>query len=157
MDHTVHVLDLIRALTGSDATRVYAEIDNRMLGQDCDDTGLLSVDFSDGSFATIDASWSVPKSAPFWGNVRMTVVGTDGFADLDMFAQKVELLSDKSGHLSYEYWGDDMDMGLVKSFINSLAEDKDVPISGEDGAKASEVVEAAYRSAESHSAVTLPL
>lgn len=147
IDHTVHVLDLMRALTGEEPVRVYAEIDSRMLNGGFDDTGILSVDFSGGMFATIDASWSRPKSFPFWGNVKLDVTGDGGIASMDMFAQKIDHFSDKSGRLTYEYWGDDMDLGLVSAFARSIGENKPVEITGEDGAIAAKVAAAAYESA----------
>ncbi len=148
IDHTVHLMDLMRYLTGAEATRVYAEIDNRMHGKDFDDTGLLSVDFSNGMFATIDSSWSRPKSWPTWGNVNMDVVGTGGVSSLVMFAQKIDYYSEKTGRHTYQYWGDDIDLSLVESFVRSIAEDTDVQITGDDGLKALQVALAAYESAK---------
>ncbi len=148
IDHTVHVLDLMRDLTGAEPVRVYAEIDNRMFGGDFDDTGLLSVDFSNGMFATIDASWSRPKTHPFWGNVKLDVTGEGGVASMDMFAQKIDHYSDKTNQFSYVYWGDDIDAGLITAFAESIAQDKPVQITGEDGAIAAKVAIAAYESAK---------
>lgn len=147
MDHTVHVVDLMRCMLHAEPVRVYAEIDNRMFGGDYEDTGVISVDFSNGAFATIDASWSRPKSSPFWGNVKLYVAGSKGCADMDMFAQKIELLSEKTGKYNYEYWGDNTDLALVKSFAAGISGESKLEITGEDGAKALEVVVAAYESA----------
>lgn len=155
LDHTVHLVDLIRCMTGADPARVYAEIDNRMYGQEFDDTGLISVDFTNGVFATIDASWSRLKNSPFWGNVNMDVIGTGGMARMEMFAQKIDLISDAAGRLTYEYWGDDTSLALVGSFVRSIAEDTGVEITGEDGVKSLEVALAAYDSAQSGKPVDL--
>lgn len=157
IDHTVHVLDLMRCLTGAEPVRVYAEIDNRMYGKDFDDTGVLTVDFSNGMFATIDASWSRPKSNPFWGNVKMEVTGQDGAAYMDMFNQKLDAVSDKTSHFSWEYWGDNIDLALVEAFTKAIAEDKPTDITGEDGLAAVEVALAAYQSAELGVPVELPI
>lgn len=155
IDHTVHVLDLMRVLTGAEPIRVYAEIDNRMYGGDFDDTGILSVDFSSGMFATIDASWSRPKSSPFWGNVRLDVTGTQGVASMDMFAQKIDYISEKTRKLTYEYWGDSADLAMVAAFARSVAEDRNVEITGEDGTAALRVAMAAYESARTGAPVEL--
>ncbi len=157
MDHTVHVLDLIRDLCETEATRVYAEIDNRMFGGDFDDTGIVSINFANGAFATIDASWSRPKNFPFWGNVTLELTGTKGFARMDMFAQKLDYISEKSGKFVYEYWGDDIDLLMIKSFVECIAEDKKPVVTGEDGARAVEVAAAAYESSKMGRAVDLPL
>ncbi len=155
IDHTVHVVDLIRCLTGAEPVKVYAEIDNRMFGKDFDDTGLLTIDFSNGLFATLDASWSRPKSFPTWGNVKMEVTGTQGIAEMDMFDQKIDAFYDKTTSYKHEYWGDNIDLALVASFARSIGEDKPVEITGDDGARALVVALAAYQSAKSGKPVEL--
>lgn len=147
MDHTVHVLDLIRCLTGAEPVRVYAEVGDKKFNGGFDDSGIVTVDFSNGMFATIDCSWSRPKSAPFWGNVKMAVTGTGGIADMDMFAQKIDLVSDITSSFTYQYWGDDMDLAMVSSFVQSVKAGTKVDVAGEDGAKAVQVVQAAYEAA----------
>jgi predicted dehydrogenase len=154
IDHTVHVADLMRVLTRAEPARIYAEIDNRMFGKDFDDTGIISVDFTNGVFATIDASWSIPKSYPYWGNVNLEVIGTLGVAKMEMFAQKIDRYSNKTKH-THEYWGDDANMGLISAFASAIADDRDVEITGEDGLKALEVALTAYESARTREMIDL--
>ncbi|MCE5313942.1 MAG: Gfo/Idh/MocA family oxidoreductase [Armatimonadota bacterium] len=155
MDHTVHLVDLMRDMTGSEPVRVYAEIGNRMYGKDFDDTGILTVDFADGMFATIDCSWFRPKSYPLWGNVNMEVVGTNGAANMEMYAQNVDYFSDENASHTYVYWGDDTNLALVSSFADSIRQGRNVEISGEDGMAALRVAMAAYESAKSGRAIDL--
>lgn len=147
IDHTVHVTDLIRWVTGSEVTEVYAEIDNTMFGQDYDDVGMLTLQLADGTFATLDSSWTRPKSFPTWGDVTMEILGEEGVISMDMFAQKMNIYSDSSMRCSWGYWGSNIDLGLVNSFVKAVAEDKPVEITGEDGMEAVRVVEGAYESA----------
>ena len=89
MDHTVHVADLLRDLLKAEAATVYAEISNQIRRSDTDDIGIMTIEFSNGVFATLDGSWSrPPKSYPTWGDVTMEVVGTTGTATMDMFGVK---------------------------------------------------------------------
>lgn len=155
IDHTVHVTDLLRCMSGAEPVRVYAEIDNRMFGKDFDDTGLLTIEFSNGMFATLDASWSRPKSYATWGNVKMDVTGDAGVASMDMFAQKIDAFYDKPMSYKYDYWGDNIDLGLVASFARAIGEDTPVEVTGEDGAKALAVALAAYESAKTGKPVEL--
>jgi len=155
IDHTVHVVDLLRCMSGAEPVRVYAEIGNRMFGKEFDDTGLLTIDFSNGMFATLDASWSRPKSFPTWGNVKMEVTGDAGVASMDMFAQKIDAFYDKPMSYKYEYWGDNIDLALVASFARAIGEDGPVEITGDDGAKALAVAMAAYQSAKTGKPVEL--
>ncbi|MDO8588363.1 MAG: Gfo/Idh/MocA family oxidoreductase [Armatimonadota bacterium] len=157
MDHTVHVADVMRWITGAEITEVYAEIDNLIFGKDYDDMASLTLGFSSGVFGSIDPSWSRPKSFPFWGDVTLEVVGTNGVVGVDCFSSAMNLYSDKTGSHTYEYWGGSIDAGLIKSFVDSVANDTPVEITGEDGLAAVEVVLAAYESAKRKQPVKLPL
>lgn len=150
MDHTVHVTDLLRSLLGSECATVFCESDNGLLHSDFDDTGFLQLTFDSGVFATLDASWSRPKTFPTWGDVTMSVVGTKGIIEMDMFGQESILFSDIKGNVSYLGWGPDIDEGLVTAFIRSVESGEPVPVTGIDGLRAVEVVEAAYQSVATH-------
>ena len=148
MDHTPHVVDLLRWFMKSDPIEVYAEIDNRFYNMDIDDTGILTIQFDNGVFATLDTSWSRTKSYPTWGDVTMDFIGTDGVISVDSFAQDIDLYSDKNVSAQWIHWGDNMDFWLMKDFVNSVANNLAFQITGEDGLKALEVAIAAYESAE---------
>ncbi len=149
IDHTVHVADLNRVLLGREATEVYAEISNGFAHGDFDDTGFLTIGYAGGVFATLDTSWSRPKTYPTWGDVTLQVVGTQGVLDLDMFAQSLNHYDDRSDRVSWPYWGSGTDNGLVADFVR-LASGENAPdlATGEDGLRALEVALAAYRSAD---------
>jgi predicted dehydrogenase len=149
IDHTVHVADLNRWLLGKEATEVYAEIGSEIYHQEWDDTGFLTIEYQDGVFATLDTSWSRPKTYPTWGDVTMQVVGTAGVIDLDMFAQNVILYDDGAGRASWVNWGSGTDAGLIADFIR-LTGGQDAPnlATGEDGLHALAVAVAAYQSAD---------
>ncbi|WAH35569.1 Gfo/Idh/MocA family protein [Alicyclobacillus dauci] len=156
MDHTVHVIDLMRWFTGSEVREVYAEIDTHF-NQDLrvDDCGLLVFDFENGVVASHDPSWSRCKTYPTWGDVTLEVIGTDGVVEVDAFAQAMTLHSDTLGHATYQNWGDDMDQLLVADFVHSVRAKQDASVTGEDGLRALEVALAAYRSADTKSPVKL--
>lgn len=157
MDHTVHVVDLARWLTKSEPVEVYAEISNLVFHDDYDDVGILTITFDNGVFATLDTSWSRPKSFPTWGDVTMKVTGTNGMAFLDMFAQNTTLYSDSKMSVSEVHWGSSIDHGLIQDFVQCVAEDQTPVISGLDGLRALEVALAAYESARTGQPVRLPL
>ena len=150
MDHTVHVADLLRVLLASEPAEVYCEADNRILHGDFDDTGFLAITFENGVFATLDSSWSRPKTFPTWGDVTLGVTGTQGVMELDMFAQESVLYSDTDNRITYQGWGSNIDKGMVEGFVRAIAGGTPVPVTGVDGLRAVEVVEAAYRSVQSN-------
>ncbi|MGC4379341.1 Gfo/Idh/MocA family oxidoreductase [Fictibacillus sp. Mic-4] len=155
MDHTVHVVDIMRWFMNAEVTEVYAEAD-QFFSDQIDDCGLLTLEFDNGVFATLDCSWSRNKAYPTWGDVTLEVIGTEGTIFIDAFGQKLNVYSDKSG-ANWHYWGDDMDAGLVKDFIECIKEDREPSITGEDGLKAVEVALAAYKAAEQKSPVKLTI
>ncbi len=155
IDHTVHVTDLMRWITGSEVKSVYAEISNAMLHQEFDDTGFLTMEFESGVFATLDTSWTRPKSFPTWGDVTMAVVGEQGTLTLDMFAQNLVHYSDATGGVNWVHWGSNIDELMLAAFADAILGGKPVPISGVDGLRAAEVALAAYESAANVSPITL--
>jgi predicted dehydrogenase len=151
MDHTVHVTDLLRLLLADEIESVFCEADNGLLHGDFDDTGFLTLNFERGVFATLDASWSRPKTFPTWGNVTMGVIGSRGLIEMDMFGQESVLVSDRTGAVSYQNWGSDIDRGMIHAFVAAVrGEDPGQLATGIDGQRAVEVVAAAYASASTH-------
>ncbi|GAK02688.1 NADH-dependent dyhydrogenase [Geomicrobium sp. JCM 19037] len=145
MDHTVHVADIIRWITEKEFTHVYAEIEQSAKSA-IDDSGILTMTLEDGSFATLDCSWSRPSNFPTWGDVTIEFIGTDGTLFVDAFAQKFDVYH--SNGLQWTFWGDDMDAALVKDFVGAVREDLAPSITGEDGLRTVEVALAAYESSK---------
>lgn len=155
LDHTVHVVDLMRWFTGSEIKEVYAEVDTRFYDIDIDDCGLLMLEFENGIFASHDPSWSRCKTFPTWGDVTMEIVGTDGVTRLDAFAQHLTVYNDTQNRVSDDFWGNDMDFDLVTDFVAAVRDDRPPSITGEDGLRAMEVALAAYESARTKRPVVL--
>jgi predicted dehydrogenase len=159
MDHTVHVIDLLRWFWNTEVTRVYAEVGRGQLhpGLAIDDVGLLSFQLANGAYGTLDTSWSRPQSYPTWGDVELELVGELGTARLDSFSQNLTLYDDRAVKAQWPHWGSDMDMGLISDFVETIAQGRAPSISGQDGLKALEVALAAYLSAQRGEPVALPL
>ncbi|MBC7804728.1 MAG: gfo/Idh/MocA family oxidoreductase, partial [Akkermansiaceae bacterium] len=134
---------------GREATEVFAETGNGFHGKDWEDTGFLTIGYEGGVFATVDTSWSRPKTYPTWGDVTLQVVGTGGVLDVDLFAQNIVHYNDTAGRVAWSNWGSGTDAGLVADFLRLAAgEEADDLATGEDGLRALQVALAAYRSAE---------
>ncbi|MHB0877202.1 MAG: Gfo/Idh/MocA family protein [Anaerolineae bacterium] len=158
IDHTVHVMDLVRWFWGSPVRRVYAEIGESLLWDvGCDDSGLITFELQNGIFGTLDASWSRPAAFPTWGDVTMDIVAERGFLQMNMVSQTVEVYSDRDKAVSWTGWGSDINLSLIKDWIDVIGSDRESPITGEDGLAALEVALAAYQAGKSGRPVTLPL
>lgn len=147
LDHTVHILDLMRWITKSEVREVYAEVDTRFYDIPVDDCGLLMLEFENGIFASHDPSWSYRRSYPTWGDITLEIVGTNGVTNMDGLAQHLDVFSDKEGKLRHEGWGDNSDYELVSDFVRSVRDDMPASVTGEDGLRAMQVALAAYESA----------
>ena len=158
MDHTVHVVDLMRLLLGQEVGKVYAEIDTRLdPSLPCDDCGVLTMNFEGGCKATLDASWSRPPHYPIWGDVTMAIMGTGGNIWLDLFVERVEHYANAGASYTWASYGDDLDALLIADFVKCVESHAPVPITGRDGLKAMEVALGAYRAADAGQPVALPL
>lgn len=146
IDHTVHVADLLRVLLGCEVKSVCAQIGNNMYGQAWEDTAMLTLTFENGVVATLDSSWSRPKSYKTWGDVTMNVVGDKGTIELDMFNQQFDVYGEGAKSHTVASFGSDLDHALVSAFVNSILKDEKPPVSGFDGLQAARVAFAGYES-----------
>ncbi|NGP44368.1 Gfo/Idh/MocA family oxidoreductase [Bacillaceae bacterium SIJ1] len=155
LDHTVHVVDLMRWFLQSEVAEVYAEVGSSFGTTTADDCGLLTFSFQNGTIATLDPSWSRNKQFPTWGDVTMDVIGSKGVTRLDAFKQNMLLFSDEGKAVQEQFWGDDHDNGLVQDFIESVQMNRPPSITGLDGLKAMQVGLAAYESFQKKQPVSI--
>ena len=150
IDHVVHVADLLRDLLDEEPTTVYAQTGNNMYGKGWEDTAMVTLEYPCGAFATIDSSWSRPKSYKTWGDVMIKIVGDKGVINLDMFGQNIDHYRNNASvsHVSLGY-GSDLDRAMVDAFIRSCLDDEPVPVTLEHGLAAVSVPLRAYESLQS--------
>ena len=158
-DHTVHVADLLRWFLGCEVVEVYAEL-NDIFYRDEDLSvetgGLVMLTFENNTFATIDCSWSKPPNYSTWGGLTMELVGEHGLAAVDAFKQVMPVYAQGAARPYLAYWGSDANQGLINEFVTAIRDGRTPSITGYDGYKAVEIVQAVYRSAESGQPVRLP-
>ena len=157
-DHIVHVADLLRWYLGSEVVEVYAEVNDVFYSREVSDVetgGLVMLTFANGTFATIDFSWSKPANYPTWGGLTMELVGENGLVTLDPFKQVAAVYHQQKSP-RWAYWGSDANQAMIAEFVAAIREGRQPAITGEDGLRAVEIVQAAYRSAEQGQPVRLP-
>lgn len=158
MDHTVHLVDILRWLLGCEVSEVYAEVDNLFYpGEvDVDTAGIVLLTFENGVFASIDCSWSRPTSYPRWGHFKMDLLGENGFVTVDALAQHLTLYSKRATrHPQWINWGPDSNQGMINEFVASIREQREPLITWRDGYEALRVALACYNSAHSGQPVRL--
>lgn len=146
IDHVVHVADLLRDLLGEEPSRVQAQIGNNVYGKEWEDTAMLTLEFPSGVFATLDSSWSRPKSYRTWGDVTMNVVGDQGVIELDMFGQEVQKFSAAAVTHQSLGFGTNLDALMVAEFFNAVREGRTPLVTGWDGLQAAKCALAGYES-----------
>jgi len=93
-DLCIHDIDLLLWLTGSSSGSVQGHAGNRAHPADPEfqDHGLVMLRTDTGLLATIEAHWFSPEAAPYHGDYRIVLTGTEGTAEL-RFAHNELLVS----------------------------------------------------------------
>lgn len=155
LDHTVHMVDVMRWYLGKEIKEIYATIDNYFMDENIDDAGLLTIEFEDGTIASHDTSWSRFSNFPAWGDASIEIIGTKKTVKTDAFGEKIMLHKNDHKSLEYIFAGKDMDAGLIEDFIDCVQNNREPSITGYDGLKAMEAALAAYESAALRKPITL--
>jgi predicted dehydrogenase len=144
IDHTVHVVDVLRWVLDDEVESVYAEYSTRLHELKVEDVGQLIMRFRKGTIASLDTSWSRPKSYSIWGDVKMDFKGTDANVSVNCFPQQVHHFDDTAMRHSGYNLGEDLDLLMIQEFVNAVLEKRAPKVSGEDGLRAVQVAQAAY-------------
>jgi len=156
IDHTVHVVDVLRWMLDDEVENVYAEFDTRLHDHlKVEDVGQLIMKFRKGAVISLDTSWSRPQSFPIWGDVKINLKGDQANATLNCFPLQINHFDDRVMKHSAFNMGEDLDQLMVQEFVDAVHEKREPLVTGEDGLKAVEVAMAAYKSAESKQPVQL--
>lgn len=152
IDHTVHVADIIRWLTGSEFKDVKAVSTNMLREIPAEDLAVMHGHLENGVVFQIDPSWSRRGENPMWGDVTFRIIGTEGSARLDLYNNQRIDIFDSCGmnaifpnSLTHSHGEVFLDYYRVKE---GLSEDY-VGADHVDGIRAVELVEAAYASVKS--------
>ncbi len=149
LDHTVHMVDIMRWLINSEVKTVDAYISTMYNDIEIDDAGILQLEFENGVIASHDASWSRFPNYPTWGDVTIEAIGTKKTVIVDAMLEHIHTYF-KYGETpsEFDFVGQDMDEGLITDFIHIIQEHKKPSITGEDGLRAVEVALLAYQVAK---------
>ncbi len=150
MDHTDHIVDAVKWVTGVRVAEVYAEIGTRFYDVPVEDVNLLSMELTDGSTFVLDGSWSTPTENVFWGDARVELIGSADVMVADCFSQQYSHVRDtgQARGVKSVYWGADPNNALIRDFVTALAEGRDPRMTLSDSVETVAVMEAAYESVE---------
>jgi predicted dehydrogenase len=165
----VHWIDLYRWLLADEVVEVIGKTVRVNLEYDIEDNCFALLTFSRGALLALDISYTVPDSFPFGRDLYLALRGTNGWLSwspsLEGAKELLFVCSDSGDysrparqHLDFELppqpgYGGVMGLRFLSDLLGSIRTGKPPAITGQDGLKALEVVEAIYRSAESGQSV----
>lgn len=160
MDHSVHVTDVMRHLSGAEATRVFAEC-GTLFSDDLtvDDGAILLVTFDETIAASVDPSWAIPKTNPFHYDFFLRILGSDGLIVLDETRGSLQVTRPGAGDRTFvlESFGPEPDLEAVRHFLHCIRTGEHLPpaATGVDGLRALEIALAGYESARTRQPIKI--
>ena len=167
----VHWIDLYRWLLADEVAEVMGKNVRVNQEYDIEDNSFALLTFSRGTVLALDISYTVPDSYPFGRDLYLALRGTNGVLawspSFEGTEERLFVCSDSGEystpsrqHLDFELppqpgYGGVMGLRFLSDLVESIRAGEPPAITGEDGLKALEVVEAIYQSAESGRSVKL--
>lgn len=152
MDMAIHDFDMARFLSGSEVDEVYVQgavLVDPVIGELGDvDTAVITLKFKNGALGVIDNS----RQAAYGYDQRVEVFGSLGQVNVQNdFPNSAEISTaggvhrDNPKHFFLERYETAYRVE-IESFIHAIANNEDVPVSGEDGYQAELLADAARKS-----------
>lgn len=166
-DLGIHKFDLIRYLTGKEAAQVNAftaTLDKKI---EVEDNGAAILRFTDGTLGVVEASWTSPpneNSVRLYGTRGYMQVGSDSVYPISVhFDERPQ----DTAQVPVGEWRENVFVpkipahsatgGMFRHFVESITTGRANIASGQDNLKSFEMCLAAFQSADTRCAVSLPL
>ena len=168
----VHWIDLYRFFLEDEVAEVIGKNVKINTEYDIEDNSFALLTFGKGAVLALDISYTVPDSYPYGRDLYLSLRGAGGVLSwspsfegvretLFVCSDGKEYAASPRRHIDFElvsvpgYCGI-MGLQFLRDFANNIRNgDRQVAISGEDGLRALEVVEAIYESARTGKAISL--
>ena len=160
----VHWIDLYRWILADEVVEAMGKTVRANPQYDIEDNSFALLTFSRGTVLALDISYTVPDSYPFGRDLYLALRGTNGVLSwspsFEGTKERLFVCSDSGEHslparqhLDFELppqpgYGGIMGLRFLSDLVESVRTGKPPAITGQDGLKALEVVEAIYQSSE---------
>ncbi|MDN5204270.1 inositol 2-dehydrogenase [Fulvivirgaceae bacterium BMA10] len=151
-DMTIHDFDMARFIVGSEVAEVFAKGHNLVdpaIGEAGDiDTGIVTLTFENNATAVIENS----RKAIYGYDQRLEVFGSKGMMKCENPLKTVnQFYNESGGHTdrNLDFFIDRYEKAYqleIEAFTSALANNRPMPVTGEDGLQALLIAEAANRS-----------
>jgi myo-inositol 2-dehydrogenase/D-chiro-inositol 1-dehydrogenase len=149
MDMAIHDFDMARYIMGKEVVEVFSKglvLVDEAVGEAGDiDTALTTLTFDDGTYAVIDNS----RKAVYGYDQRLEIFGSAGMIQVDNNLHNHNILYNETGihhALPLDFFMDRYAKSYLHEmdlFIDSLVNDKEMPVGGNDGLQATRIAFAA--------------
>jgi predicted dehydrogenase len=155
-----HLIDVVRWISGAEVQRVYTVSRSTVLtgmGIDTPDFYQSILELSSGATAVLETCWILSEKAPSVFDFKAEFVGTRGnsfvntsdFRAVEAYTSEAASLPDVLGAVEVYGRPTGFCVSAIEHFLECVAFDKEPMVTGEDGLKATLVVEAMEKSAAS--------
>ena len=150
----VHWIDLFRWFLEDEVVEVSGRNVKVNTQYDIEDNSFAHLKFAKGTVVALDISYTVPDSFPYGRDLYLSARGTRGVISwAPAFEGQRDVLficRDKAESKEYNLpptagYAGGMGREYVRSFLDAVANNKPLPVTGEDGVAALRVVEAIYK------------
>ena len=148
IDLAIHDLDIMNYLFEEEITQVYGTMNSSFDDSEFEDHAEIMVSFDNESTGIIEVNWLTP-----YKRRELELTGTAGIISVDYIQQSIEVFGKFAQDIEIVH--EEPLKGELKSFLNSVVEEKEPVITGEDGLKALKMVIAANKSSKEHRPVSL--
>ena len=148
IDLAIHDLDIMNYLFEEEISQVYGTMNSSFDDSEFEDHAEIMVSFDNESTGIIEVNWLTP-----YKRRELELTGTAGIISVDYIQQSIEVFGKFAQDIEIVH--EEPLKGELKSFLNSVVEEKEPVITGEDGLKALKMVIAANKSSKEHRPVSL--
>ncbi len=148
IDLAIHDLDVMYYLFNENPTQVYATMGSILEKCEYEDHAEIMITFSNGSTGLLEVNWLTP-----YKRRALEVTGTGGIIAIDYIDQSIDVNGKFAQKVDITHKEPLLDE--LNSFLNSILNETEVEITGEDGLNALKMVLAANKSSREHIPVGL--
>ncbi|MBB6713540.1 Gfo/Idh/MocA family protein [Clostridium gasigenes] len=164
MNQCIHNIDLLQWMMGGEIERVYAECDTFLRDIEGEDFGAIIIRFKNGAIGIVEGSACVypnnlEETLSIFGEEGTVVIGGMAVNELKTWKFENENENEIKKELQVEIdnvYGEGH-TPLFKDLIDSINEDREPLINGEEGKKAISIILAAYKSRKTGMPVQFPM
>lgn len=146
-DSAIHDFDIMRFIFEREPCSVYARMGNSRNG--FEDYAQVVLSFDGFQTGFVEANWLTPRKIR-----NLTVTGKEAIATLDYLTQEI-MIEDVDKMVKPTNKREEPLMIELEEFTQSIIEDRDPLVTGEDGLRALEISEAAIKSAHGEQVVKM--